>query len=159
MKSSPFPPTTQVPPKPKPSRPGPGPLAPQANTIGNTIGNPIGNYKICLKNCISITLKSFLRGSGGLLGPSWTFPDTSWTIQQNFKILTNIAPKDLLRPPRHIPDDPKNFNNISKTCQNVGIEPWTWPLGYGRWYHTLVLAGGAASGGYFSAKQNNIWKI
>ncbi len=40
-------------------------------------------------------------------------------------------------------------------CQQVffGSEPWTWPLGYGGWYHTLVLAGGAASGGFFSAKK------
>ena len=76
-----------------------------------------------------------LRGSGGLLGPSWTFPDTFWTIQTTIKIWTSVAPKDFPRPPRHIPDDPKNFKHISKKCQLFGKNwigrPWTWPLGYG----------------------------
>ena len=56
----------------------------------------------------------FGMGSRGLLGPSWTFLDTFWTIQQKCKLLTKVAPKDLLRPPRHIPDDLKNFKRISK---------------------------------------------
>ena len=33
------------------------------------------------------------------------------------QFLTKVGLKDLLRPPRHIPDDPNNFKQISKTCQ------------------------------------------
>ena len=68
----------------------------------------------------NIKHKYVLWGSGRLLGPSWTFPDTFWTIHQKFNVLTKVVPKDLLRSPRHIPDDPNNIKNISDTCQQFG---------------------------------------
>ena len=56
----------------------------------------------------------FVRGSGGLLGPSWTFPDTFWTILKELKMLIQVVPKDLERPPKHIPDDPKQVQKSHK---------------------------------------------
>ena len=39
-------------------------------------------------------LQYFLRGSGGLQGPSWTFPDTFWSIRQN-DFFTQVTSEDL----------------------------------------------------------------
>ncbi len=87
-------------------------------TLGNTIGNTIGNTKD-VDTSIFINSQYFLRGSGGLLGPSWTFPDTFWTIML-FKIfLAKVVPKDLLRDPRHIPDDPNKLQHHVIVFGNV----------------------------------------
>ena len=58
-------------------------------------------------------------GSGGLLGP---LPDTFWINKITNIFLTEIAPNDLYRPPRQIPDDPKQLQQMSNECQrNVKI--------------------------------------
>ena len=60
--------------------------------IGVVIGGIGADFPLFLKN------KHVFRctmGSGGLLGPSWTLPDTFWTILNFFKVLTKVVPEDL----------------------------------------------------------------
>ena len=74
---------------------------------------------------------------------------------KSLNVFTKVAPKDLLRPPRRIPDDPKHFKQISNNWEILG--PSRGPDHQATEGDTLVLAGGAASGG-FSSAENNICK-
>ena len=110
-----------------------------------------------------------LRGAGDSLTWKYWFLGF-WFI--GFKDLPNFHSMFSGRYWSHIQDFPEfikrivgslrcpSFPNVSNIWICCGSEPWTWPLGYGGRLHAskpLVLAGGSASGGFFSAK-NIIWK-
>ena len=70
-------------------------------------------YKICRENAY------FLMGSGGLLGPSLTLPNTFWSILKNQTCDKSCSwgPK---KTPRHIPDDPKKVQkNVEKSSNRM----------------------------------------
>ena len=135
-------------------------ITPPVNKVGNTIGNTIGHKKIGQQIYNFPDRLIFFKGVRGtprtLLDPPRHFKKHKrfrFVFDESCSWGTLTAPQTH---PRWSQTTPTNVKNMSNICQNFGSEPWTKPLGYGRWLDSskpLLLALRRALRGFFFGKK------